>query len=397
MVKRQGAAALLIAASLGLATTADAQTVQPDQAPAPAVATPAAPASPVAEQAARPVTVPEEVAAPQATPAAELPVAEKSSNEATPAAAPAPAEARAKPAIEAVAPPATPAAAPATAVAEPPAAAPADPDPVVVTIRQRLPTLAVAAAERDELAALVAFYNARNEAPLWVGKDGLTARGKTVTAEIAKADDWGLEASKFALPQVTAGASPEMLADAEARIGLAILMYANHARGGRLDPAKASEAQIKQAAKDSIPNVPYLFFSFRVMVALGFIMLAYFAGAFYFLASKTCGEQRWFLKLLVWSIPMPWIAIELGWFVAEFGRQPWAIGEVLPTFLATSALTTADLILSMAGYLIFYSILLVIELYLMFKFARLGPSALHTGRYHHEQHGGHGAAMQPAE
>ncbi len=163
------------------------------------------------------------------------------------------------------------------------------------------------------------------------------------------------------------------------------------------DPAKASEAQIKQAAQDSIPDVPYLFFSFRIMVALGFVMLAYFAGAFYFLASKTCGEQRWFLRLLVWSIPMPWIAIELGWFVAEFGRQPWAIGEVLPTFLATSALTTADLIFSMVGYLVFYTILLVIELYLMFKFARLGPSALHTGRYHHERHGGHGSAMQPAE
>ncbi|MCB1505793.1 MAG: cytochrome ubiquinol oxidase subunit I [Hyphomicrobiaceae bacterium] len=161
------------------------------------------------------------------------------------------------------------------------------------------------------------------------------------------------------------------------------------------DPTKASEAQIKQAAKDSIPTVPYLFFSFRIMVALGFIMLIYFAATFYLLARKNFDQQRWLLRLLVWSIPMPWIAIELGWFVAEFGRQPWAIGEVLPTFLATSALTTADLIFSMAGYLIFYSILLAIELYLMFKFARLGPSALHTGRYHHEQHGHSG--LQPAE
>jgi cytochrome d ubiquinol oxidase subunit I len=158
------------------------------------------------------------------------------------------------------------------------------------------------------------------------------------------------------------------------------------------DPARASETQIQQAARDSIPSVPYLFFSFRIMVGLGFLMLGYFALSFYYLAQKTFEQRRWLLQLLVWSIPLPWIAMETGWFVAEYGRQPWAIGEVLPTFLATSALTTADLITSIASYLIFYSILLTIELYLMFKFARLGPSSLHTGRYHHER-----AALHAAE
>jgi cytochrome d ubiquinol oxidase subunit I len=158
------------------------------------------------------------------------------------------------------------------------------------------------------------------------------------------------------------------------------------------DPAQASDQQIKQAARDSIPSVPYLFFSFRIMVGLGFLMLGYFALSAYFLATKTFEHRRWLLRALVWSIPLPWIAIETGWFVAEYGRQPWAIGEVLPTFLATSALTTADLITSIAGYMIFYTVLLAIELYLMFRFARLGPSALHTGRYHHER-----AALHAAE
>ena len=55
------------------------------------------------------------------------------------------------------------------------------------------------------------------------------------------------------------------------------------------------------------------------------------------------------------------------------GASLGAIGEVLPTFLATSALTVSDIIVSMAGYLIFYTLLLVIEMFLMFKFARLGP------------------------
>jgi cytochrome d ubiquinol oxidase subunit I len=88
----------------------------------------------------------------------------------------------------------------------------------------------------------------------------------------------------------------------------------------------------------------------------------------------------------------------MGWFVAEFGRQPWAIGEVLPTVIATSSLEASDVLTSLIGFITFYSFLLVIEMYLMFKFARLGPSSLHTGRYHHEQQGGGDPALaaQPA-
>ena len=167
------------------------------------------------------------------------------------------------------------------------------------------------------------------------------------------------------------------------------------------NPADATEAQIAQAARDSIPYVPYLFWSFRIMVAIGFFFLALFGAAFWVLARGRLEQNRWLLRVLFYSIPLPWIAMELGWIVAEYGRQPWAIGEVLPTFLATSALTTADLIFSISGYLIFYSILLVIELFLMVKFARLGPSSLHTGRYHHERNGngrsGNAPAAQPAE
>jgi len=162
------------------------------------------------------------------------------------------------------------------------------------------------------------------------------------------------------------------------------------------NPADATEDQIKQAARDSIPSVPHLFWSFRIMVALGFFFLLLFALSFYLLAIKRLEKNRWLLRILVLSIPLPWLGVELGWFVAEYGRQPWAIGEVLPTFLATSALTTADLIFSISMYLLFYTVLLVIEIFLMVKFARLGPSSLHTGRYYHERNG-RGAAAAPAE
>lgn len=151
------------------------------------------------------------------------------------------------------------------------------------------------------------------------------------------------------------------------------------------DPATATDAQIKAAAASTIPTVWPLFWAFRLMVALGFFMLFVFVAGFWLNATKRLEQNRWLLWLAVLGIPAPWLACEFGWFVAEFGRQPWAIGEVLPTFLATSSLTSADLIFSLVGFLGFYSLLLVIEIFLMVKFARLGPSSLGTGRYHFER------------
>jgi cytochrome d ubiquinol oxidase subunit I len=132
------------------------------------------------------------------------------------------------------------------------------------------------------------------------------------------------------------------------------------------------------------------------MVGAGVWMLILIVLGFYYNAKRVIQNQRWLLRLFLFSIPVPWIAAETGWFVAEFGRQPWAIGEVLPTSIAASSLTASDLIVSLSGFIIFYTILFIIEMYLMFKFARLGPSSLHTGRYHHECETGHAGGMTPA-
>jgi len=147
----------------------------------------------------------------------------------------------------------------------------------------------------------------------------------------------------------------------------------------------ATEEQIQAAARHSIPPVAPMFWTFRIMVASGFWMLLVFGLSFYFTARRTVFHKRWLLKMALYSLPVPWIASEMGWFVAEFGRQPWAIGEVLPTFIATSSLTEADLIGSLIAFIVFYTLLAIVEMYLMIKFARKGPSSLHTGRYHGEQ------------
>ncbi len=146
----------------------------------------------------------------------------------------------------------------------------------------------------------------------------------------------------------------------------------------------ASEAQIKQAANDTIPNVFALFWSFRVMVGIGFLMLFIFGASFYYTAKRNINQKTWLLRLALFAIPIPWIAAEMGWVVAEMGRQPWTISGILPTHLSSSSLSTGDLYFSLSGFMGFYTLLLIVEMFLMFKYARLGPSSLHTGKYHFE-------------
>ena len=154
----------------------------------------------------------------------------------------------------------------------------------------------------------------------------------------------------------------------------------------------ANEQQIKQAALDSIPQVASIFWTFRVMVLSGVLMLLLFACAFWASARKNETGKRWLLKWALFSLPLPWIATQTGWWVAEHGRQPWSIGEVLPVHLSASTLSAGDVLGSIVALVGFYTVLLIIEMYLMIKFARLGPSSLHTGRYHFE----HSAAIPPA-
>lgn len=150
----------------------------------------------------------------------------------------------------------------------------------------------------------------------------------------------------------------------------------------------ATPAQIEEATRHSIPNVAPMFWTFRGMVLSGFLMLFIFAASFYFNAKRTAHKQRWLLRLAFYGIPLPWIASELGWVVAEYGRQPWTIAGILPTHLSTSSVEPGQLYLSLSGFFVFYTVLLVIEMYLMLKYVRLGPSSLQTGRYHHEQEEG---------
>jgi cytochrome bd ubiquinol oxidase subunit I len=168
--------------------------------------------------------------------------------------------------------------------------------------------------------------------------------------------------------------NPELRAQFEAHqvdlgYGLLLLRFVNN-------PTLATPEQIDRAAWSTVPNVPLLFWSFRLMVALGLFLILLFAGAFYLSARHRLTQNRWFLKVAFLSLPLPWIAAELGWIVAECGRQPWAVDGLLPTFLGVSAVPVRDVVVSLSGFIILYSVLAAVDVFLMRRMIRRGPGEL---------------------
>ena len=151
------------------------------------------------------------------------------------------------------------------------------------------------------------------------------------------------------------------------------------------DVTKASPEMIRQAAADTIPRVAPMFWSFRTMVGSGIAVTLIFMLGLVFSLKGTLERRTGFLRLVLLALPLPWIACEAGWFVAEYGRQPWTIYNILPTHLSVSSLSTGDLIGSLLGFIVLYSLMLAAEVWLMVRFGRQGPSALGTGRYHFEK------------
>ena len=142
------------------------------------------------------------------------------------------------------------------------------------------------------------------------------------------------------------------------------------------DPEKATPGDVQAAANSTIPNVPVLFWSFRLMVGCGFFFIALFAYSFWLASKRQLDQHRWYLKLALYSLPLPWLAIELGWIVAEYGRQPWAIEGVLPTALGVSSVSAGQVLFSLCGFVVFYTALAIVDGVLMTKYARRGPDGL---------------------
>jgi cytochrome d ubiquinol oxidase subunit I len=135
----------------------------------------------------------------------------------------------------------------------------------------------------------------------------------------------------------------------------------------------ATDAQIQRAAWDTVPAVAPLFWSFRIMVGLGFCFIALFATIFVLASRRQLERYRPVLWVCLFALPTPWIAAELGWYVAEGGRQPWTIDGVLPTFLSASSVSAANVWVSLGAFITFYSALAIVELFLMIRAVKAGP------------------------
>ncbi len=144
-----------------------------------------------------------------------------------------------------------------------------------------------------------------------------------------------------------------------------------YAAGG--DLSKVTDADVARAARDTIPEVWIVFWAFRAMVGFGLLMLAYTVLAMLMSLGNRVQHNRWFQWGAVLMIPVPFLACEMGWLVAEVGRQPWTVYEMLPTWLSVSTHSEAYMIFSLSGFILLYTIFAIIEIFLMLHFIRKGP------------------------
>ena len=128
---------------------------------------------------------------------------------------------------------------------------------------------------------------------------------------------------------------------------------------------------LRDFPKDERPPVFLTFISFRGMVALGtYFILVMIIGVW---RRNQLLESPLYLKLMLYSIPLPYLAIQLGWIVAEVGRQPWIVYEVMKTSDAVSPIATSQVATTLVGFVLIYGLLGAVGYYLMFKYARKGP------------------------
>jgi len=119
--------------------------------------------------------------------------------------------------------------------------------------------------------------------------------------------------------------------------------------------------------------VSVTFYSFHLMVMLGFIFLLIFAMALYFLFRDEIADKRWFLWTALFSLPLPYIASELGWILTEVGRQPWIIQDLMHVSGGVSQIKTGSVITTFILFAVLFTGLLISEISIMIKQIKTGP------------------------
>ena len=124
---------------------------------------------------------------------------------------------------------------------------------------------------------------------------------------------------------------------------------------------------------DLIPPVGLTFYAFRVMVILGGFFILLFILVSILSYKNKFENKRWLQMVSLWSIPLVYIASQAGWIVAEVGRQPWAIQDILPVSAAISKLSSSSVQITFFIFLLLFTLLLIAELGILIKTIRKGP------------------------
>lgn len=127
------------------------------------------------------------------------------------------------------------------------------------------------------------------------------------------------------------------------------------------------------APEDIIPNVPVAFYSFHLMVILGFFFIFLFIMVLYFLYNGKLEKNRWVLWIALLSLPLPYIASELGWVLTEMGRQPWIIQDLMPVSIAVSQISATSVQITFWMFAVLFTALLIAEVSIMLKQIKSGP------------------------
>ncbi len=114
-----------------------------------------------------------------------------------------------------------------------------------------------------------------------------------------------------------------------------------------------------------IPNIPVTFYSFHIMVALGFLFVLVFIVVLYFLLKKDIAKAKWLNHIAIWMIPLAYVASQAGWMVAEFGRQPWVVQDLMPTLSAVSNINHKSVITTFIIFALTFTTLLIAEIKIM--------------------------------
>ena len=125
--------------------------------------------------------------------------------------------------------------------------------------------------------------------------------------------------------------------------------------------------------QDSIPNVPITFYSFRIMILLGGYFVLFMLPALYYSKKKLLEKKRWFLITAIISVPLVYICGEAGWIVAEVGRQPWTIQDLLPLNASVSGVSSSSVYTTFIIFVVLFTTLLVAELKIAFNQIKKGP------------------------